>query len=285
MNEVVIHQYAVSDLERMARAFAQSKLFGVTTPEQALALCLVAQAEGRHPASAANDYHIINGRPSKKAEAMLRDFIGAGGKVEWHALDDTQADATFSHPGGGAVRIQWDMKRKQQAGINNANWSKYPRQMLRSRCISEGVRTVYPAATSGMYEPEETREFAVPPVQTLKDVTPPKASKAAKALQASRTADEPEMDQDTGELIEASPAPSQGRETAFDVDPDSNSYADRLEIQIKDALDPAEAVAIYTAAVATDEWLELQGTDLQGAKRVKAAAMSRKRQLDAKAPA
>jgi hypothetical protein len=104
-------QHTVSDIERMARAFAVSKLFGVTNPEQAVALCLIAQAEGRHPASAAQDYHIIQGKPSKKADAMLRDFLANGGKVEWHKLDDTTADATFSHPAGGSVRITWDMAR------------------------------------------------------------------------------------------------------------------------------------------------------------------------------
>jgi hypothetical protein len=180
-SEVVVYQTNMGDLERMARAFAESKLFGVTTPEQALALCLVAQAEGRHPASAANDYHIISGRPSKKAEAMLRDFIAGNGKVEWHALDDSIADATFSHPNGGTVRITWDMARKQQAGINNPQWNKYPRQMLRSRCISEGVRTVFPAATSGMYEPEETREFAEP-----RNITPPSTTPIRRRLAGGR---------------------------------------------------------------------------------------------------
>jgi hypothetical protein len=83
MNAIVtVPAYPVSDLERMARAFAASKLFGVQNPEQALALCLVAQAEGRHPATAAQDYSIIQGRPSKKADAMLRDFLAGGGKVE-----------------------------------------------------------------------------------------------------------------------------------------------------------------------------------------------------------
>lgn len=151
--------YPVSDLERMARAFAASKLFGVQNAEQALALCLVAQAEGRHPASAAQDYNIIQGRPAKKADAMLRDFIASGGKVEWHTLDDTLADATFAHPAGGTVRIAWDHKRAQAAGINNPMWKKYPRQMLRSRTVSEGVRTVCPGATSGMYVPEEVQDF------------------------------------------------------------------------------------------------------------------------------
>lgn len=175
--------YAVSDMERMARAFAASKLFGVQNPEQALALCLVAQAEGRHPASAAQDYHIINGRPSKKADAMFRDFLAGGGKVEWHALDDAQADATFSHPAGGTARISWDHARAKKAGISNPMWNKYPRQMLRSRVVSEGVRTVYPMATSGMYVPEEEQDIqherqpaqepaTAPALADLRDVTP-----------------------------------------------------------------------------------------------------------------
>jgi hypothetical protein len=158
--------YTIPDIERMARAFSASKLFGVKTPEEALALCLIAQSENRHPASAAQDYHIINGRPAKKAESMLRDFIASGGSVEWHGLDDTKADATFSHPSGGTVRITWDMARASKAGINNPMWKKYPRQMLRSRVVSEGVRTVCPGATSGMLVVEEAQDLPV------RDVTP-----------------------------------------------------------------------------------------------------------------
>lgn len=157
MNAVA--QFQMTDMERMARAIAQSKLFGVQNPEQALALCLVAQAEGRHPATAAQDYHILQGKPSKKADAMLRDFLAGGGKVEWHALGDDKADATFSHPAGGSARIDWTLERAKRAGLTTAMWSKYPRQMLRARCVSEGVRTVFPMATSGMYVPEEVADF------------------------------------------------------------------------------------------------------------------------------
>lgn len=151
------------DMSRMADCFAKSGMFGMKTYEQALSLMLIAQAEGRHPAIAARDYDIIQNRPSKKAEAMLRDFMEAGGKVEWHALDDTIADATFSHPAGGKVRICWDMARATAAGLGTKDmWKKYRRQMLRSRTVSEGVRTVCPAATSGMYVPEEVSDFASP---------------------------------------------------------------------------------------------------------------------------
>lgn len=170
MNQIVsvAQQHDVSDIAEMARAIAASRLFGITSPDQALALCLIAQAEGRHPASAAQDYHIVSGKPSKKADAMLRDFLNSGGKVQWHDLTDTLVSATFSHPAGGSARIDWDMARAKKAQLNTPMWTKFPRQMLRSRVVSEGVRTVFPMATSGMYVPEEVVEFDAP-----KDVTPP----------------------------------------------------------------------------------------------------------------
>lgn len=165
MNALVPHtpaappSFGMNDIERIAKAFAASRMFGVQNAEQALALCLIAQAEGRHPATAAQDYSIIQNRPSKKADAMLRDFLASGGKVQWHALTNEKVEATFQHPAGGSVTIDWTMQRANQAGIKNAMYAKYPRQMLRARVVSEGVRTVCPGATSGMYVPEEVQDF------------------------------------------------------------------------------------------------------------------------------
>jgi len=155
-------------LQLMAKAIADSGLFGAKKPAEALALMLVAQAEGKHPATIARDYDLIQGRPAKKAEAMMRDFLESGGSVEWHTLTDECCDATFSHPAGGTVRIEWTMKRASAAGLGGKPvWKQYPRQMLRSRVVSEGIRTVCPMATSGMYVPEEVRDFA-----KEKDITP-----------------------------------------------------------------------------------------------------------------
>jgi hypothetical protein len=154
-------QLAMSDVEKVANAIAKGGLFGSKDPYAVLTLCLLAQAEGQHPAVVFRDYHIISGKPAKKADAMLRDFLVGGGKVEWHQLDDSCADATFSHPAGGTARISWDAKRVAQAQLGgNAMHKKYPRQMLRARVISEGVRTVYPGATSGLYVPEEAATFS-----------------------------------------------------------------------------------------------------------------------------
>jgi hypothetical protein len=150
----------VADLDRMAQAVASSKLFGITTKEQALALMLVAQAEGLHPATAARDYHIIQGRPALKADAMLARYLSSGGKVEWEEHTDTKVSATFTHPAGGSLKIEWDMARAQKAGLGGKDmWTKYPRQMLRARVISEGIRATNPAVASGIYTPEEVEDM------------------------------------------------------------------------------------------------------------------------------
>ena len=164
------------DMERMAVAIAKSKLFGMKTAEEAIALMAVAQAEGMHPATAARDYHVIQGRPALKADAMLARFQAAGGKVEWKEYTDQRVCGKFSHPQGGSVEIDWDQKRAIAAGLTNKdNWRSYPRQMLRARVISEGVRTVFPGATGVMYTVEEVQDMDQ---AAVKDVTPEPAAPA-----------------------------------------------------------------------------------------------------------
>ena len=149
----------VDQVERMALAVAKSRLFGIQTPDQAFALMMICQAEGLHPAIAARDYHIIQGRPSLKADAMLARFQAAGGKVEWGEYTDTRVVGTFSHPKGGAVTIEWTIEMGRKAGLTkNPTWNQYPRQMLRSRCISEGIRTVFPGVVVGTYSEEEAED-------------------------------------------------------------------------------------------------------------------------------
>jgi hypothetical protein len=157
MSAVVEYQpVPYAEMEKMAVTVAKSKLFGIETPEQALALMALCQAEGIHPMIAVRDYNIIKGRPSLKAETMLARFLQAGGKVKWHALTNDKAEATFSHPDGGEIRLDWDMDRAKQAGLaGKDNWKYYQRPMLRSRLISEGVRTVCPSIVQGVYTPEE----------------------------------------------------------------------------------------------------------------------------------
>lgn len=154
----------IADIERMALAVAKSGLFGIKTPDQAAALMLVAQAEGRHPGIVARDYHIIQGRPTLKADAILARFQEAGGTVEWSEYTDTRVEGTFSHPSGGKLTLAWSIEDAKRAGLaNSATWKQYPRAMLRARVISEGIRTVFPGVLAGVYTPEEVADFGAKP--------------------------------------------------------------------------------------------------------------------------
>jgi hypothetical protein len=189
--QVNTQSVALGDMQVMASAIVKSGLFGMKTPDQALALMIVATAEGRHPGSVASDYHIIQGRASLKADSMLARFQQSGGRVEWHDHTNEKVSATFTHPAGGSLRIDWDMARAKAAGLGGKdNWKSYPRQMLRARVISEGVRATFPAVLNGMYTPEEVGEFDAPrPTRSVKvEVAPEPVAEAPKLIEVEAVA-------------------------------------------------------------------------------------------------
>lgn len=169
-NELVPFQ----DQERMANAIAKSGLFGMKDPVAVLALMAVAQAEGRHPASVAKDYHLIQGRPALKADAMLARFQKAGGMVQWTKYTDDVVTGVFSHPQGGSLEVSWTLAQAKAIGLaTKDNWRLYPRAMLRARVISEGIRSVYPGVIVGEYTPEEVGDFKEVQGTPIIDVPPP----------------------------------------------------------------------------------------------------------------
>ena len=168
----------LTEMQEMAKIGVESNFFGIKKPTEALALMLIAQSEGKHPATVFSQYHVIQGRPALKSDAMLARFQQAGGKVEWHDHTNEKVSATFIHPQGGALTVDWDMPRAKEAGLTGKdNYKKFPRQMLRARVISEGVRAVYPGVLQGMYTPEEVGEFDAPR-------TAPRSVKAEQVIEA-----------------------------------------------------------------------------------------------------
>ena len=154
-----------TEMDQMAGAIAASGLFGMKDKNSVLALMAVAQAEGLHPATAARDFHIIQGRPALKADAMLARFQNAGGKVDWKDYTDEKVTGVFSHPNGGSLAVTWTIEQAQRIGLvkPGSGWQKFPRAMLRSRCISEGIRSVFPGSVTGFYSPEEVQDFEPSP--------------------------------------------------------------------------------------------------------------------------
>lgn len=163
-----------SDMQNMAKAIADSGLFGMKDTNAVLALMAVAQAEGLHPATAARDFHIIQGKPALKADAMLARFQNAGGHVEWKEYTDERVTGIFRHPLGSELEVTWTIEQATRVGLvkPGSGWQKFPRAMLRSRCISEGIRSVFPGSVTGFYSPEEVQDFEP------RDITPKTVTKA-----------------------------------------------------------------------------------------------------------
>ena len=155
-----VQLYGVNDLQVMAKAMATTGMFGFKRPEEAFALMLIAQAEGKHPATIAQDYDLIQGRPALKSVAALSRFQHAGGSIQWHERSDVLAAATFSHKLGGDVTITWSIERARAAQLTGKdNWKKFPAQMLAARVVAEGVRACFPACLNGFYLAEEVQDI------------------------------------------------------------------------------------------------------------------------------
>ena len=158
------------NMEKMALNVVKSGFFaGARSEAQAITLMLIAQSDNIHPMRALMEYDVIGGKPAPKATTILARFQDAGGSIEWIETNDKKAIAKFSHPKGGSITIEWTIERAKQAGLlKNDTWTKFPNQMLRARCIPEGIRAIYPAVLSGMYTADEVADFTEP-TKTIHD--------------------------------------------------------------------------------------------------------------------
>jgi hypothetical protein len=157
----------MSEMKELAHAVAASRMYGMQNPEQALVLMSLCRSKGLDPIEAVERYHIIEGRPSMRADAMQSEFMRQGGRIKWVRSDAEVCSAVFSHaeycPDGFDVTVTFE--ELNASGVTSGkygikdNWKKFPRQMLRARVISEGVRAVMPSVVVGVYTPEEVQDF------------------------------------------------------------------------------------------------------------------------------
>lgn len=183
-NEVMV---PLEQIGMMAKAVSDSGLFGIKSEAAAFSLMCIAQADGIPPIKAAVQYHIIDGKPSLKSEAMLARFQASGGSIRWKERTPQRCTLWLEHPKAGEIEVTWDIERAKSAGLaGRTTWKAYPAQMMSARCISEGIRALYPACVGGFYTPEEVRDFDAPqpespkPAQAAKAAMPkPKAAKPA----------------------------------------------------------------------------------------------------------
>jgi hypothetical protein len=165
MNELI----PIAQVQVMAKTVAQSGLFGLKNQDQAMTLMLLAQSENIHPMTALQQYHIINGRPVLKSTEMLSRFQNSGGKIKYIKSDDKECEIEFTHEMGGTMTIKWDIAKAKTAGVYESNpvWKKYPENMLRSRCITDGIKAIYPSCLGGFMSDVEAQDLPKEEVEVV----------------------------------------------------------------------------------------------------------------------
>lgn len=172
--ELIPTKYSFDEMQKIAESSAKSGLFnppgGIMSRDQAFTLMLIADADGIPPIKALMKYHVIEGKPSLKADAALADFQRVGGRHKWIKSNETECIAEFwhqtMHPDPFRIHLtfqyfvdkgialgKYDERSKQR--LIKKNWNESPAQMLRARCITQGVRAVYPGIMVGIYCEEE----------------------------------------------------------------------------------------------------------------------------------
>ena len=151
-----------SELQSMALSVTKSGMFGLKNENQAITLMLIAQAENIHPIQAIQMYSVINGMPALKTTEMIARYMRSGGKIVWLETTDKIAKAKFIFEENELVyeyTIQ-DATKAQLTGKDN--WKRMPKEMLRARCASSGIRMSNPASLNNMYSVEEAMDIPSP---------------------------------------------------------------------------------------------------------------------------
>lgn len=163
-------------VKSLGRSIAMSKMFGQVSLEQGEILALECLARRQPVLTIAETYHVIHGRLSMRADAILAKFNEQGGRHRIISRTGDKAEVELSIGGQTLTfSLTWDEARaepfvyngKEEAVVEAlakkqkpAIKSKYatPRsrmQMLWARVVSDGVRAMLPGVVSGRYTPEE----------------------------------------------------------------------------------------------------------------------------------
>jgi hypothetical protein len=158
---------SMADLTRAGEAVAQSGMFGVTNAGAGMVVVATCQSQGISLMEFARMYHIIDGKPSMRADAMLAEFRKRGGRYRMVSNTVDKAAAAFEFEG---VKIEFavtmdDAKRTGDAFKSDGktlkhNYAHRADDMLWARMVSKAVRRLCPEIVYGLYSPEETGDFS-----------------------------------------------------------------------------------------------------------------------------
>lgn len=152
----------MNDFVTAGQYLAKSGLLGINSAEQGFLVACTCHQTGISFIEFKQTYHIINNQLSKRSDKMQADFQKAGGVVEIIQKNPEGSIVKLTHGKTSYTsRCIWEEIKGEPFAVKSQNYAT-PRkrmQMMWARCISDGVRTVFPEVAAGVYTPEEVETF------------------------------------------------------------------------------------------------------------------------------
>lgn len=152
--------YSLADLKGIAQAFAASGYFkDARDAAQAFTKILAGQELGIPPMQAMTGYHIVEGKPAPSA-TLIGALIKRSGKYDYTimVLTDEECSLGFYQDGELIGESHFTLADAKVAGLvrGGSGWTKFPRNMLFARALTNGARWFCPDVFGGpVYTPEE----------------------------------------------------------------------------------------------------------------------------------
>jgi hypothetical protein len=132
------------------------------TPKEVLSVMLMGRELGLGPMQSLQYFVNIRGKITLEAKAMMAIILGkvkdARIKIE---MGDEECVVIASRNQIEQSVFKYSLNDAKKAGLikKGGNWEMYPRDMLRSRAVSQMARAMFPDVIGGMYTAEETETF------------------------------------------------------------------------------------------------------------------------------
>lgn len=151
-------------IEKMAPVMQKSRLFGVATAEQAMAIMAKGYELGLPLTGSFQYIHVIQDKPSLSPQGALAliyrspDFVG----IQINDVRDAKGEpveckVTMKRKNGVEYTASYSMADAKNADLikTGSGWAKYPANMLRWRAIGYCADIVFPDVTGGMKRADE----------------------------------------------------------------------------------------------------------------------------------
>ena len=161
-----IPTFTLSDVMQLAAiAMASGNFPDLRNNEQAIVRIMAGRELGLQPMTALRDLYVVEGKVAMSS-GLIASMVRNHPKYDYRitAMDNEHCSIQFYEGEAMIGESDFSMADADKAGINRggSGWSKYPRNMLFARALTNGARWYCPDAFDGaVYTPEELEPVSV----------------------------------------------------------------------------------------------------------------------------